>query len=884
MDRNGRSRPLWYVRRERKRVQDEIDEEIRFHLQLRVDELVAQGVPTEEARVEALRKFGSVERTRRYCRRQDERKEATIHRHLIIEDLGQDVRIALRGLVHAPILTATIIATVALGIGATTVIFGAIEAAFLRPLPYKDPGRLVWIYTDAPPFEFRFSVADYLALEAQQTQFESIAGFTSRTMPFSTGTAAELLQGRVVSWTYFRTLGIVPALGRDLSESDGTRGAPPVVIVSHGFWQQRLGGRTDVIGTVLRLDGADYELVGVLPAAVGPLEQRQDFFVAAQFSPPPRRGPFPYWMVGRLQPGVSHSAAASELRAINGRIFPIWQASYQDEKATWSLTDLKARLVGDTRTTAGLALAAVALMWLIACMNASNLLIARVTARRRELAVRAALGASRGRIVRFLLVESSVLGSGAALVGFAVVWAGIRLARGLSTNYLPRMQEIAFDGWMPGVLLSVTLLSVAIFGLIPSLHGVAGPIDESLRSGGRSSTSSRAARRMRRALVGSQFAISTPLLIVSALLLVSLNELRQVDLGFDDANVVTGSVRLPAALYREEGSITSYWDELSRRLAAVAGVSGVAFTDSLPPDTAFNINNFDLEDFPTPKGQSQPATPWVAITPAYFQVLGVRLLQGRLLEHRDTEPTAPPSVVVDRAWATRFFPGESAVGKRFREGGCTDCPWTTVVGVVSDVKYSGLAEPDEGTVYSPMSGGLTRFVAIRTQGDPRAVIPTVRQVVSGLDPDVPLTGIATAHDLVAQSLETPRSLSLLVTTFAVVALVLSVMGIYGVLAFYVEQNRKDISIRLALGGGSAEVLRLVLRQGLAVVLGGILVGLFIAYASTRLLSSLLFEVSATDPWTFMTVAFLLLGVAVLACFVPARRAVGLEPATVLRSE
>lgn len=864
-------------------VRDEVDEEIRVHLDMHVRELRAEGLSIEEARREALRRFGDLEGTRQYCRREDGRKETRMQRVLTFQDFAQDVRIALRSLARVPVLTITVLITVGLGIGATTALFSAINAALLRPLPYADPDRLVWIYTDAPPFEFRFSVADYLALDAQQTHFDGIAGFTSRTMAFSDGNAAELVTGRLVSWTYFGLLGIRPALGRDFTEADGQPGRSPVVIVSDGFWQRRLGGRTDAIGRPIKLDGADYVLAGVLPSMVGPLEQRQEFFLVAQFSTPPRRGPFSYWMLGRLRRGVDPAAAASELGAINRRIFPIWKASYQDETATWRLVDLKRRLVGTARTRAGAALAAVALVWLIACVNASNLLIARVVSRRRELAVRAALGASRGRVVRHLLVESAVLAAGAAAIGIAFAWFLVRLMQGVGADYFPRSQEISFDGPVLSVLAAVTILTGVICG-IPALHGASAPADEFLRSAERSSTGSHSVRRLRHVLVGSQFAISTPLLVVAALLLVSLNELNHVGIGFDGGNLITAAVRLPAALYETPGSVTTYWDEFNRRLQVLPGVSGVAFVDSRPPDSASNFNNFTLEDTPTPPGQPQPVTAWVAVTPAYFGVLGLSLLEGRLLDERDVRSEQLESVVVDRAWARRFFPGSSAVGKRFKEGGCTQCPWTTVVGVVSDVKYVGLDQPDQGTVYTPLSGELSRFVVVRTQGDPPVVLPSVRQVARELDPNVPLTSVATIDELVAQSLEKPRSLSALIAGFALVALMLSIVGIYGVMAYYVQQHARDISIRVALGGRTVHVLRLVIGQGMAVVMGGVVAGVLIAFATTRLLSSLLFGVGAADARTFVAVSLFLLAVALVACIVPARRAWSLEPAAMLRNE
>ncbi len=541
--------PFWYLRRRPDRIQADVDDELTLHLQMRVEELVAAGMAVEEAHREARRRFGDLEATRRYCRDQDERKEAHVHRALMLQDFVQDVQVCIRGLRRAPMVTLTIVMTVGLGIGGTTAIFSAVNAALLRPLPYAEPDRLVWIYTDTPPFRFNFSVADYLALRDQQTQFEQIAGFRGRTMSFSDGERADLVRVRLVSSTYFALLGIRPALGRDFTEADDRPGSPLVVIVSHGFWRQRLGGRTDVLGTPVRLDGADYALAGVLPPLAGPLERQQDVFAPMQWSIPPRRGPFFYSVIARLRKDGDRAAAASELRAINRRIFPLWKASYQDDRATWSMADLKTWIVGDVETTAGLALAAVGLVWLIACANASNLLIARVTGRRQELAVRAALGASRARVVRYMLAESAVLALGAVILGAALAWVGMRLLQSVGAGYFPRMQEVTVDGTVLGLMAVLTVMSGCLFGLIPALHGTGGTIDHSLRSLGRSSTGSLATRRLRQALVGTQFAVATPLLIVAGLLLASLHELQKVDLGFDTRNVLTASIRLPAKQY-----------------------------------------------------------------------------------------------------------------------------------------------------------------------------------------------------------------------------------------------------------------------------------------------------------------------------------------------
>jgi putative ABC transport system permease protein len=809
---------------------------------------------------------------------------------LMLADLVQDLRISFRSLVRSPILALTIVATVGLGIGATTAMFAVVDAALLRPLPYAAPGELVRIYTDAPPYVFRFSQADYLALAAQQTTFSQVAGYTERAAAFSDGQVAEQLRGRVVSWSYFDLLGLGPSLGRGFVATDGQPSSPQVVIVSHQFWRQRMGGRADAIGKAIRLDGIDYAVVGVLPAAVGPLELRQDFFIAAKWDTPRRKGPFFIIALGRV-PGPARAAAAAELHAINRRIFPLWRASYQDERATWGLVDLKESLVRDFKATGRLSLGAVALVWLIACVNASNLLVARVTSRRRELAVRTALGASRARVVRYLLAESAILAISAAAVGIALATVAIGLVQRFGTAFVPRATEIALAGSALWVLLAVTAISGALFGLVPALHGTGGAVEEGLRSLGRSSTASVRVRHLRQLLVGSQFAVATPLLIVAGLLIGSLNNLRRVDLGFDSGNLLTASVFLPRAEYRDVSQLVAFWSELRLRLERLPGVSGVTFVDSRPPDDAGNQNNFTLEASPPVSGQSEPVTTWVAVAPDYFALLRLKLLSGRVLQDADDGDDAAPVLVVDEAWERRFFPGQSAIGKRLRSGGCSTCPWETVVGVVSGVKYDGLGAAEQGTVYSPMpqrgaaaDSSRSRYLMMRTETDPASVLPAVRRTLRDLDPNLPLSRVATIDELVAASLQEPRALSLLIGSLAAVALLLSVVGIYGVMAHYVQQRARDISIRLALGGRPGSVLRLIVGKGLLLVGWGVAFGVVMAFAAARLMASLFFGVGPADPMTFAAVVAVLLGAALAACWVPAARAIAVEPAAVLRTD
>jgi putative ABC transport system permease protein len=483
-----------------------------------------------------------------------------------------------------------------------------------------------------------------------------------------------------------------------------------------------------------------------------------------------------------------------------------------------------------------------------------------------------------------LLAESALLAGAAALVGVVLTGVGTRLLRTFGGAYFPRMAEVGVDGPVLSLLAALAAASVALFGLIPAVHGSGGPVDDSLRSSGRSSTGSVSVRRLRRVLVGSQFAIATPLLVVAGLLLASLNELGRVDLGFESHHVLTGRVFLAPAQYSEPAR-AAFWDRLERRVKSLPGVVGVTFADGRPPNDVNMINNFDLEDSPTPPARSQPIAPWIAVTPEYFRLLGLNLLQGRLLDMRDGLTTNVEAVVVDRAWAARFFPNGGAVGRRLKEGGCTRCPWTSVVGVVSDVKYVGLDKPDQGTVYAALRPqSQFRYLVLRTSSDPSALVSTVRQVVRDLDPSLPFSNVATIDELVTQSLQRPRSLSLLVTALAGVALVLSIVGIYGVMAYYVQQHAKDIGIRRALGGSSTDLLRLIVGQGMKVVAAGVLVGVLTALGLTRLMSGLLFRVGAADALTFSAVSALLLMTALLACVLPARRAIGVQPAVVLRND
>jgi putative ABC transport system permease protein len=803
----------------------------------------------------------------------------------VIYSLVRDLRHSARSLARSPMIAATIVLTVGLGIGATAAIFSAVNAVLIQPLPYSNPDELVRIFTESPPHRWPISVADYRALEEQQTSFVSIAGYDNSTVTFNRGDVAERVSGKFVTWDYFSLLGVTPFRGRVFNESDGKPESKATVVISHSFWSRHLGGDVRALGQSIQLDGNDYMVVGILPRTVGPFEQGRDFFVAVEWQHPPRRGPFFITAIARVNAGTDRSVASEELRAINKRIFPVWQDSYQDQGASWGMMDLKDVVVGDVGTTEMLVLGAVVFLLLIASNNAANLLLARTTQRSRELVVRAALGASRGRLMQHMLSESALLALGGALVGVFVMYGGIRLLTTTGADFIPRAQEIGVDERVLLFLAVVTLISGLLFGLIPSLTGVKLRLERALRVGGRSATDAAGPRRIRRVLVASQFAIATPLLIGAGLLISSLARLQNVDPGFDTDNILVAGLSLPETAYPERDDVQAFWPQVVDRVEALPGVESVVLGDALPPTRVNMINNFNLEDKPTAPGQSEPATPWVAVTLGYFTALGIDVVEGRPfneLDHGD----APPVVVVDQAWANRFFPDESVVGKRFVSGGCTTCPLSTIVGVVSDVKYVGLDDPGTGTVYWPMSQGTKRFVflLVKTHSDPMVVLPTLKNAVRELDSSLPLSNVTTIDESIANSLQAPRYLTALAAAFAVVALLLSVIGVYGVMSHHVQQHTKDIGIRIALGGGPSKVLGSVVWQGLRLALVGVALGTAGTFYLTRFMASMLFGVGTMDVITFCSVAAVMLGVALVACLLPAHRAASVDPVSTLREE
>jgi putative ABC transport system permease protein len=790
-----------------------------------------------------------------------------------------DLKHSVQSLRRAPGLAATIVLTVGLGLGATAAMVTVIDAVVLRPLPYADQDALMWIYWDRPPYQNPLSVADYRAIDEQQTMFSHLAGYETNTVTVTGGAAPTRVTARSVTWAYFSTLGLLPAQGRLFDKADDEPGRR-IAVLTQEFWKTECGADPAIVGRVIPIDGVGHTVVGVLAADPGPVARGVAIFRPVHWNPPPRRGPFFIRAIARLRPGVTRATAHAELRAIYQRTFSGAQSS-QDADPGFALQDLKSRAVGNITSTLVFVLAAVGCVLLIACANAVNLLLARALHRERELTIRAALGASRRRILQYLAGETALLTAGAAAVGLAVAAIALQLIHVYGGNNIPRIDEIRLGGPAMTWLFLLSVGSAIVMGIVPAVHS-ARLAAHRLQSGGRSVTDSRSARRVRRVLVAVEFAVATPLIVSAVLVLTTLERLRDVPVGIDTSQVLSASIALPQAAYPDAAAMRGFWSRALERLAAIPGVEAVAFADSRPPRELEQENDVNLEDHPTPEGQDQPTSPWVGATPGLFQTVGLTLQEGRLLDERDFQPDAPNVVVVDRAWAARFFPNETVLGRRFHSGGCNTCDWTTVVGVVGTVKYLGLDAPDQGTVYWPLrDSDRNRYVLLRST-HPAALMESMRQVFRELDPSLALTGIATLDQLVTDSLAEPRYLSVLVATFGATALALALVGIYGVLTYFVQQHRRDIGIRLALGGDPFHVGRRIVGQGLAIVMIGVAFGLGSTFLTSRIISSALFGISSTDPLTLVMVPSFLILAALTACLIPAWRAARVDPAQVLR--
>ncbi len=796
-------------------------------------------------------------------------------------------RQAVRSLARSPVLTVAIVLTVGLGIGGCVTVFAIVDALYLRPLAYDEPDRLGWIYTDYPPNQFPFSVADYQALEAGQTSFGRVGAARFQTGTLLSADEPERVFYMAPTPSFFDVLGIRPVSGRLPSAEEGMDGGRPTLLTTLGFAQRRLGAlRTDAsdrLGTALDVDGVTYTLVGVLPDALGPLVRNSEIFPTLRLAPPPRRGPFFLRVVGRLRPGVSEEIARQELRRLYAQLLPEWGETYRDGQATWGIRPVEGVMRGDVAALVGLLMGAVGLLLVIAVVNAVGLLLTRVGARRRELAVRTALGATGSQIAGHLLVESSLLAGAGVGLGILAAVAVLGVLPMIAGDYIPRLEEARVGGTVLGFTALLALGCAGLFTMVPSFAGVGSGARSALSGLSRDRREGRAQQRGQRVLIVGQLAVTMPLLAAAGLLLSSFVRLQQVDPGFESAGLLTLRVSVSRARHPEPGARMALWRSLEEAVAGLPGVSSVGLASARPPAThSGNTNNFDLEDRPTPEGENEPLAHWASADVGYFEALGIALVDGRLFTP-DEEESGAPVIVVDEAWARRWFPGESAVGRRLHEGGSAGL--TTVVGVVEEVPYMGPGVETGGTVYAPWLALETDpYLVVRTRGAAAALTRPVREEVGRIDPTAPVTGVQTGDALLSASLAEPRHLAIILGAFAVVALLLAVVGLYGITAQRVQRQRPDIAVRLALGGQRGTVLAEVLRDGLALAMLGLAVGVMLTVPSARTLEGMLYEVAPLDPLSLASAILLLLTVATVATLVPAARALGVDPASTLREE
>ncbi len=805
----------------------------------------------------------------------------------------QDVRYAVRTLLKSPGFAAVAVLALALGIGANTAIFSVVKAVLLSPLPYPEPERLVWVRESNPGADIPdepASAPNYNDWRTQVRSFDGLAAYanTALTLTDGGGGEPERIPAVSTSANFFQVVGVAPALGRGFLPEEETAGKNRVVVLSHGLWQRRFGASPQALGQTITLGGNAYTVVGVAPADFkspvrGPKAPEMWVPIAFNFNQNVRRSDY-LNVIGRLRAGATIGQAQAELAGVAARL----EQEYPATNAGWTVTTqpLHERVVGNVRQALWVLMGVVGFLLLIACANVANLLLARAAARRQELAVRSALGAGRGRLVRQLLTESLLLGIAGGGLGLILAAWGVELLVALSPGNIPRLEEAGLDARVLAFTFGVSVLTGVVFGLLPALSASKTDLAESLKEGGsRGPTAGQGARRLRSSLVIAEIAITAVLLACAGLMIRSFNAIQSVDPGFRPERVLTFEFSLPSAKYKDEPQIAAFYEQLTARAAALPGVERAALVDSLPLGGGADVLSFVIEGRPELPPEKVQDAMFSTATPDYFDVLGIGHVRGeRLTErHRDGVPDVG---VINETMARKFWPDEDPIGKRVNLGDPARAPWITVIGVVKDARSSGLDKEPYAQMYLPALQFRQRtmtFVA-RTSADPATLVPALRRELGALDQDLPLYNVRTMEQVLAESVARRRFQMILIAAFAGVGLLLAAVGIYGVISYTVTQRSHEIGVRMALGARASDILKLVVGQGLGLTLAGVGLGLAGSFALTRVLSSLLYGVTATDPLTFACVSLAMLGVALLACLIPARRATKVDPMVALRYE
>ena len=863
-------------------VERDLDDEVQFHIDKQTEKNIRLGMTPSEARRAALVAFGGRERFK-----EDARGELLSRG---FEDLGQDLRYGLRMLRKSPGFTTVAALSLALGIGANTAVFSVLNAIVIQPLPYPEAERLVHLQVknDASPRPGGFSTADFVAISEEARSFSAVGAVNhvSGGVTLVGRGAPEQVEATLVTAGVMPALGVQPLVGRTATPGEDREGGLRTVVLSHRFWSDRFAASPAALGQTLTLEGEPHTIIGVMPPGFTlPNRPKDQLWPVLQLAAPEYRAPFWLRVYGRLAPGASAPQASAELATIAAAV----KARYPDSPSQWMYvaTDLKTSLLGSAPTTVLILYGAVALILLMASANVANLMLARAATRLPELALRSALGAGRRRLVRQLITESVLVAGIGGALGLLLAYFGTGVLAVAMPGDMPHVREIRIDGWVLGFTVGIALLSGIAIGLVPALQLATDRLGAELHEGGRGGSQGAPRRRFASALVVGEFALALTVLVAAGLAVNSLLRLQGVEAGVQKEGVLVVKVTIPEARYPEGPQVDAFYDEAMRRVRAIPGVTSAAVSMAVPPHRLIMTNPFTPEGKVFATGESAPVAQELLVSPEYFTALGIPLLRGRAFADAD-RPGAPEVAIVNETFAREAFPGREALGRWIQTGDPhPDSPKLTIVGIVPDVKYTGLHAEPEPTIYVPFKQALwwrSMYLIARTPGDPLAHVASVRAAIAAVDQQVPLQEVQTMERLIGESVAEPRYRALLLGAFGLLALVLASAGIYGVLSYTVNQRRRETGVRLALGATAGSVMRLVIRDGMRLAFIGVVFGVALAIATTRLLASILYEVSPLDPLTFTLMAGFLTGVGFLACAIPARRASRTDPMTAIRAE
>jgi putative ABC transport system permease protein len=797
-------------------------------------------------------------------------------------DVLRDARYGIRQLGKTPGFAIVAVLTLALGIGATSAIFSVVNGVLLRPLPFPEPDGLVRVFEIVPQYG-RFSVAPatFLDWRKQATSFARIGVYNGGSATFASREGPERVTTSSISWDLFELFEVSPMIGRTFTEAEDLPGKNNVIVLSYGMWQRRFGGDPAVLGRTLTLTGEPVTIVGVMPPDFYFPSRETELWRPVALNPASAtRGGHFLAVIARLKPERSVAQASAELRTISERLGQQYPDTSANESA--EVVQLKEQMVGAIRPALLTLFAAVVVVIVIACANVANLLLVRASVREKEMAIRGALGAGRRRLVLQLLAESLVLAAAGGGLGLLFAYIAIPAVRTLSAGTIPRVNDIAIDGSVLAFSLGVSLLTGIVFGLAPAWHASRPGIGEVLKEGGRSSLAS-SGRLLRNVVMVAEVALSIVLLVGAALLLRSFGRITGIDPGFRPENVLAFRVTLPAKSYPEPHNRAAFFDSLLAKLGTVSQVRAAGMVQTIPMRGDYLLS-FAIQGRPKAKPNAEPSANYRVVSPGYFQTLSIPLKRGRVFTEHDAEK-APMVAVIDEAFARRHFPDEDPTGRGIDIGNGTD-GFYQIVGVVGSVRYEGLGSAPEPTMYVPFKQDVfsTMWVLARTDGDPAQQSSAARLAVSAIDPSLPAYSIVTLASVVSDSIAQRRFSMLLLGLFALIALFLAAIGIYGVVAYTVSQRTQEIGVRMAIGAQRGDVLRLIVVGGMRLAAVGVAAGLAGALAAARLVETMLFEVTPFDPASYGATAGILLAVAALACYMPARRAMRVDPLSALRQE